>query len=154
MPKDLTSSNIDRQNVLNNKFALKEIQKNADIKGVLFEEKIVFTKEMIARFYDVDVRTINRYIEKNSTELKINGYEVLRGKRLKSFLVLLRKGFGKDIDVPTKITVLSVFDFRAFLNIGMLLVESENARVLRQMMLDIVIDVINQKTGGATKYIN
>ena len=36
----------------------------------------------------------------------------------------------------------------------MLLVESENARVLRQMILDIVIDVVNQKTGGATKYIN
>ena len=36
----------------------------------------------------------------------------------------------------------------------MLLVESENAKVLRQIMLDIVIDFVNQRTGGSTKYIN
>lgn len=36
----------------------------------------------------------------------------------------------------------------------MLLAESEKARLLRQMMLDIVIDLINRKTGGGTKYIN
>jgi hypothetical protein len=36
----------------------------------------------------------------------------------------------------------------------MLLSESEKARILRQMMLDIVIDLINQKTGGSTRYIN
>ena len=32
--------------------------------------------------------------------------------------------------------------------------ESENAKILRQTMLDIIIDLINQKTGGSTKYIN
>ena len=36
----------------------------------------------------------------------------------------------------------------------MLLVESDKARMLRSKMLDIVIDTINQKTGGNTKYIN
>lgn len=36
----------------------------------------------------------------------------------------------------------------------MLLAESENARILRQIMLDIVIDFVNQRTGGSTKYIN
>ena len=36
----------------------------------------------------------------------------------------------------------------------MLLSESENARILRQTILDIVIDLVNQKTGGSTKYIN
>lgn len=61
---------------------------------------------------------------------------------------------GKDINVPTKTTVLGVFDFRAFLNMVMLLSESEKARALRQLMLDIVIDLINRKTGGGTKYIN
>lgn len=62
--------------------------------------------------------------------------------------------FGTDINVGTKITVLGLFNFKAFLNIGMLLAESEKAKILRQMMLDIVIDMINKKTGGATKYIN
>lgn len=36
----------------------------------------------------------------------------------------------------------------------MLLSESENAKTLRNFILDIVIDIINQKTGGGTKYIN
>ena len=82
-----------------------------------------------------------------------NGYEVLRGKNLKSFLDAARNS-GKDINVPTKTTVLGVFDFRAFLNMAMLLSESEKARALRRLMLDIVIDFINRKTGGGTKYIN
>jgi hypothetical protein len=61
---------------------------------------------------------------------------------------------GKDINVLTKIKLLGVFDFKAFLNLAMLLTESENARLLRKMMLDVVIDLINQKTGGATKYLS
>lgn len=62
--------------------------------------------------------------------------------------------FATDINVGHKIRNLTVFDFRSFLNIGMLLSESERAKNLRQLMLDIVIDLINRKTGGGTKYIN
>ena len=46
------------------------------------------------------------------------------------------------------------FDFRAFLNLAMLVVESDRARTLSRMMLDIVIDTINLRAGGGTKYIN
>lgn len=49
---------------------------------------------------------------------------------------------------------LAIFDFRSFLDLAMLLVESQPAKSLRQIMLDIVIDFINQKAGGGTKYIN
>ena len=59
-----------------------------------------------------------------------------------------------EISFVTKTTVLGVFDFRAFLNIAMLLAESERARLLRQAILDIVIDTINQRTGRGIKYIN
>ena len=58
------------------------------------------------------------------------------------------------MDFATKTTVLGIFDFRAFLNLSMLIVESERARLLRRAILDIVIDTINQRTGGGTKYIN
>ena len=154
MAKDLTTSKIDRQNILNNEIAVIELQKVLKIDCIFFEDKLYFTKEMLARFFDVDVRTIERYISAFSDELKVNGYEVLRGKRLRDFLSSYKDHFATDINVGTKITVLSVFDFKSFLNMAMLLVESENARVLRQAMLDIVIDLINQKTGGSTKYIN
>ncbi len=36
----------------------------------------------------------------------------------------------------------------------MLLTESENAKLLRSKILDIVIETINERTGGGTKYIN
>lgn len=154
MARELTNSKIDRQNILNNSIAMDEISEAANIKGILFEGQLTFTKEMVADFYSIDERTIERYLAKYSDELRDNGYDLLRGKRLKEFLAELKKEFGNDIDVATKTTVLGVFNFKAFLNIGMLLVESENARIIRQMMLDVVIDIVNQKTGGSTKYIN
>jgi len=49
---------------------------------------------------------------------------------------------------------LGLFNFRAFLNLAMLLKESEKARQLRSKILDIVIDTINERTGGGTKFIN
>lgn len=153
MARDLTNSRLDRQNILNNEIAIEEIQTKSGVDGILWRDKIYVTREMTAKFFEVDIRTISRYLEQNSEELSANGYEVLRGKKLKSFLEAA-KNSGKDINVPTKTTVLGVFDFRAFLNLAMLLSESDKARALRQFMLDIVIDIINRKTGGGTKYIN
>ncbi len=154
MAKDLTNSGLDRQNILNNPYALSEIQKAVTIKGIVFEDVYRFTKEQIARFFEVDTRTIERYLESNMDEISQNGYEVLRGNRLKELKIAINSSFDTDIDVGTKTTVLGLFDFKSLLNIGMLLSESKRAELLRKAMLDIVIDIINQKTGGGTKYIN
>ena len=153
MAKDLTTSRIDRQNILNNEIAVEEIEKKSGVEGIVWEDKIYITREMAADFFAVDIRTISRYVEQYNDELTSNGYIVLRGNKLKNFIETA-KYFGKDINVPTKTTVLGVFDFRAFLNLAMLISESDRARALRQLMLDIVIDLINRKTGGGTKYIN
>lgn len=155
MSKNLTNSRIDRQNILNNSYAINEIEKIFDLKGTFFEDKIAFTKDQIASFYEIDIRTVERYLEDNKDEFNENGYEVLKGNRLKEFIKLYND--GTDINVGTiqkSTSILGIFDFRAFLNMGMLLVESEKARIIRQTILDIVIDTINVKTGGATKYIN
>lgn len=154
MTKDLTSSRLDRQNILNNELAVSSIQGKLVISTIPFEKSMYLTKEMVALFFDVDTRTIERYITVNSDELKENGYKILKGESLKVFLHSYKSCFGTDINVGTKITKLGIFDFRAFLNIAMLLAESDRARMLRQMMLDVVIDLINKKTGGGTKYIN
>lgn len=154
MTKDLTNSRIDRQNILNNEIAIQEIQEKTGIKGILWNNKIYLTRDDVAAFYEVDIRTISRYIEQNNDELTQNGYVVLTGKKLQDFITNASTNFAKDINVPSKIRQLGIFDFRAFLNLGMLLSESSKAKVLRQMILDIVIDLINRKTGGGTKYIN
>lgn len=153
MAKDLTTSQLDRQNILNNEMAIEEVQEKSGVEGIEWDGKLYVTREMTADFFQVDIRTISRYIEQNNEELSRNGYVVLKGKKLKEFITAV-KSSGKDINVPTKTTVLGVFDFRAFLNLAMLISESERARALRQMMLDVVIDLINRKTGGGTKYIN
>lgn len=44
MAKDLTNSDIDRQNILNNAIVLNEIQKMADIRGILLKAKLRLQK--------------------------------------------------------------------------------------------------------------
>ena len=105
---------------------------------------------MAADFYGVDLRSITNCLNAHEEELKKNGYRVIKGKELKEFKLL----YVKENDFPNKMPQLGLFDFRSFLNIGMLLTTSEKAKQVRSLMLDIVISVINEKTGGGTKYIN
>jgi hypothetical protein len=156
MSKDLTSSAVHRQNILNNPYALQEIEKATHITGIPFEGKTVVLKEQVADFFEVTLRTVENYLSQYEEELVRNGYEVIKGNRLKLF-----KSALKEADVPEinfgniqKTPQLGILDFRAFLNLAMLMVESERARLLRQAILDIVIDTINQRTGGGTKYVN
>jgi len=150
MNKDLTNSGVERQNILNNKYALQRIQEYIGFDGMLFEGEYRFTKEMLVTFFNVDISTINRYLATYEEELKHNGYILSKGKQLKEF----KLQFGLPINKTTKTTSLGLFNFRSFLNLAMLLKESDNAQLLRSKMLDIVIDTINQQTGGGTKFIN
>ena len=157
MAKDLTTSQIARQNILNNDLAVNEIQNQTGIQGIMFDGRLRLTKSMVATYFDVDVRTIERYVSENSEEIASNGYEILKGKKLKEFMDCVLAQDVPDINVgniSNRTPQIAIFDFKAFLNMAMLLAESENAKVLRQIMLDIVIDFINQRTGGSTKYIN
>ena len=117
---------------------------------MFFNGEYLFTKQMVADFYEVDTSTIDRYLSSYSEELKHNGYVLCKGKSLKEF----KLQFAHLINEASKTTQLGLFNFRAFLNIGMLLTESEKAKQVRSIMLDLVISTINEKTGGGTKYIN
>lgn len=150
MEISLTNSDIDRQNILNNKFALERIQEYVGVPGMMFEGEYKFTKSQVAAFYGIDERTIERYLLEYESELKINGYQLIKGSRLKD----LKSRFPEAIPGGAKTSNLGIFNFRAMLNLGMLLTESENARILRSKILDIVIEVINERTGGGTKFIN
>ena len=48
MAKDLTTSAIERQNVLNNNLAIPRIQNALDIEAYHFEGKYYLTKQMVA----------------------------------------------------------------------------------------------------------
>ena len=151
MAKDLTASSHDRQNILNNRYALQQAEQHLGLGGVNFEGETVFTKAQVVALYDVSESTIEKYLVSHADELKVNGYTLLRGKKLKEFKESLD---GTVINYGTKTSVLGVFSFRAVLNIGMLLTESEPARILRSRLLDIVLDVMAERAGGHTKFIN
>lgn len=156
MSKDLTTSATDRQNILNNPYALAEIEKAAGIRGIPFEGKTVVLKEQVAAFFEVTLRTVENYLEQNAEELARNGYEVVSGNRLKTLKMTVQELGDPEANfgITTKTVRLGVLDFRAFLNLAMLMTESERAGLLRKAILDIVIDTINRRTGGGTKYIN
>lgn len=150
MNKDLTNSDINRQNILNNPYALEKIEVHFAFPGRQFEGQTVFTKADLASLFEVEERTIERYIAQNGVELGQNGYRVLRGKSLKT----IRLSNVSDMNVGDKAPSLGVFNFRALLNIAMLLTESERAKEIRSRILDIVMDVVAEKAGGHTRFIN
>ena len=131
MAKDLTTSQIERQNVLNNTVALPRIQEELSVKALEFEGHYVLTKQMVADYYGVDERTIERLLEANDEELRHNGYFLCKGKSLKDF----KLRFASDINVAHKTVSLGLFDFRSFLNVGMLLTESEKFTMLAKRWL-------------------
>ena len=112
MARDLTTSRLDRQNILNNDLAVEEIQSSIEIKSIPWNEKFYLTKELAAAFFNVDVRTIERYISNFSDELKANGTEILKGKNLESFIRAYNNTFATDINVGHKTRSMTVFDFK------------------------------------------
>ena len=98
MSKDLTNSALDRQNILNNPYALSEIEKAAGIRGIPFEGKTVVLKEQAAAFFEVTVRTVENYLEQNAEELAGNGYEVISGKRLQELKLGLKSMDDPETD--------------------------------------------------------
>lgn len=94
-----------RKNISNNDFAVLEMQDQINIDAITYNDTIVFTKDMIVKYFEVDVRTIKRYVEDHKLELEENGYQVLRGEALKSLKNQVVSKFGTDIYVGSKTTV-------------------------------------------------
>jgi hypothetical protein len=156
MSKDLTNSPVDRQNILNNSYALLEVEKAIGLRGIPFEGGAVVLKEQVADFLGVTTRTVDSYLERFGPELTQNGYEVIRGKRLQELKLRISQSDAHEANFASiqKTSQMGIFPFRAFLNLAMVVAESDRAKLVRQLVLDIVIDTINQRTGGRTKYIN
>ncbi|WP_028488466.1 hypothetical protein [Thiothrix lacustris] len=151
MAKDLTNSGVERQNILNNHYALSKAEEHLGLGGIEFKGEYVFTKQQVMELFAISDATVERYISAHSEELRSNGYTLLKGKNLKEF-----KGIY-DVTLTnegSKVSLLGVFNFRAVLNLAMLLTESERAKAIRSRLLDIVLDVLAERVGGKTTYIN
>jgi hypothetical protein len=151
MVEDLTISQRERQNILNNRYAVTKVEEHLALGGVEYQSERVFTKRQVAELFSVSDSTIERYLASHEDELKRNGYILARGKNLREFKDLVDVTL---ISEGNKAPVLGLFTFRAVLNLAMLLTESEKARAIRSRILDIVIDVMAERVGGHTKFIN
>jgi hypothetical protein len=171
MSKDLTNSAVDRKNILNNRYAIEAVYQHGGLKGIEFEGKIRLTKVQVASAFLVDVRTIDRLLEGNKQELLDSGYELFTGNKLREFKSVVKgmidHAYAHDIDVASiaeefdnewdslsRISQLGVFTFKSYLNVGMLLTTSDRAKEMRSVILDMVLDVLNKRMGGTTKFIN
>lgn len=154
MSKDLTTSAVARSNVLNNRYALGKLEEHLALGGLRIEGELVFFKAHVAQLLDIDERTIDRYLASHEDELKRNGYQVLKGKSLKNIKLAMVDDISVVDLIGATVPALGVFSFRAVLNLAMLVTESERAKAIRNRMLDIVLDVVAERTGGHTRFIN
>ena len=60
----------------------------------------MLTKQMVANYYDVDIRTVENCLSANEDELRYNGYFLCRGNSLKEF----KLRFAPEIDFGSKTT--------------------------------------------------
>lgn len=154
MSKDLTTSSVARQNVLNNPYALDQLETHLALEGLQYGGETLFTKAQAAEILDIDERTIDRYLSSHASELNASGYHILKGKNLKNIKLAYVDDTNVVDIIDPKAPSLGVLTFRAILNLAMLVTESDRAKAIRSRLLDIVIDVVAEKAGGHTKYIN
>lgn len=153
--KSLTKSQVSRQNILNNKFAMQDLQNEIGLQGVIFQDELKFSKKQVASFLNIEERTLGYYLVNHNKELSENGYRILKGKDLKELIEAVNaQGLSEEWGIANKTPKLAIFNFRSFLNLAMLLPKNERAKQLRSLILDVSISTINKRTGGGTKYIN
>ena len=86
------------------------------------------TTEQVAEFYEVNIETIRKIVIRHRDELDNDGYQVLNSKKFSAFYPELEK---------TRARYIAVFPRRAVLRVGMVLVESEVAKLVRHYLLAI-----------------
>lgn len=107
------------------------------------------TKEMVSKYYNIKLKTLESCIEDHEVEIRNNGMKLYRRAEI---LNLLKGGIeNSTIKVPNRGMIL--FPKRAILNVGMLLRDSKVAIELRSRLLDIIHDA-EQGQGNIDTIIN
>lgn len=109
----------------------------------LLPDGIHATTDIVADFYEVELKTIEKVVERNRAELRENGYRVLRGAEYRSFAADVL-----SVASP-KARSVALFTRRAILNVGQLLTESDVARQVRTYLLNIEESVAPEQKASA-----
>lgn len=87
------------------------------------------TREMVANYFEVEVETIHKLVQRNRDELEANGLTVLRGQELVDMM--------STSSIDPRTPALTVFTRRTVLVTAMLLRDSPVARRVRTYLLDV-----------------
>lgn len=147
---NIIKTTTERQNILNNNFAVKKAEEEFNIKGVLVNDIRYYTNQQLADFFEVDIRTIERTLQDNRKELECNDYQIITGNKLSEFK---KNASLTDSFVGQSAKSLGISTFRTLLNFAMLL-NNNKAKEIRSRIIDIVMGVLIEKTGGFVKHIN
>jgi hypothetical protein len=100
----------------------------------------VATTEQMAGYYEVSIDTVKMMLTRHRDEFESDGVKEIKGKDLK---VLYSQG-SNGLLLPEKVTRLNIWTPRAALRLGMLLRDSEIAKQVRTLLLDVAMLVPQQ----------
>ena len=116
---------------------------------ILMPGTLYVTREMVANYFEVDVETIHKLVQRNRGELEANGLIMLRGQELVDMMSIA------NLDSRTR--SLTVFTRRTVLDAAMLLRDSTVARRVRSHLLDVeqgsAFDLFGYVTAAALKFM-
>lgn len=92
------------------------------------------TTQQIAKFYEVSNDVVQKVLQRHRDELIEDGLKTLRGKQLKDA--------ADTLSIPSKTSQVTIWNPRSALRLGMLLQDSEVAKIVRTSLLDIVEKVV------------
>ncbi|WP_342416242.1 hypothetical protein NST83_01055 [Paenibacillus sp. FSL R10-2782] len=98
-------------------------------KLTLLPDNLNVTVEMSANYYEVHIDAIESVIRDNKEELMSDGLEVIKGERLSAFKA--------ECQISSRASSLTIIPRRAILRIGMLLRDSQVARAVRDLLLNV-----------------
>lgn len=116
---------------------------------LLLDELDVATTEMVAKYYDEDIKTIERQKERNIDEFESDGYKVYNKELVSNLLtnnmsVKTKRGGFNVLDKDSNILFsgsnkgVALWTKRSILRLGMLLRDSEIAKEIRTQLLNVV----------------
>jgi hypothetical protein len=111
--------------------ALDHLNKAKSLVMAMWQGTGVATTQQLADYYEVSEDTVQSAIKNNRDEFVSDGLKVVKGKELKDVVSL--------VDTTSKTPSLTIWTPRAALRLGMLLRDSEVAKQVRTLLLDIAM---------------
>lgn len=143
--KDLLENNKTREEFLERVDVLEKVKEL-----ILLGDSELATTQQVADYYEVGFEAIQSLVKDNREELTSNGLLNKTGKEVKSLGKSLKdianfKGYFTLFGVRMNNRNNLLFQKRTILNVGMLLRDSEIAKQIRNVLLDITQDVCDGK---------